>query len=146
MSAKPIESGIDYVLPEDQQSVWITVGNISVYIKRNDEGVSVDLYPLDDAIAAVFLVLTSATGIAFVNNTGAASMVRQALKTSYRSVPYSDEQVEIVCGKEIHVAFCARSVHGRQHAAQIVSTLPKSSASTTPTRSWWRHCVTHETS
>jgi hypothetical protein len=64
-SAKPIESGIDYVLPEDQQSVWITVGNISVYIKRNDEGVSVDLYPLDDAIAAVFLVLTSATGIAF---------------------------------------------------------------------------------
>jgi hypothetical protein len=48
MSAKPIESGIDYVLPEDQQSVWITVGNISVYIKRNDEGVSVDLYPLDD--------------------------------------------------------------------------------------------------
>jgi hypothetical protein len=112
MSAKPIESGIDYVLPEDQQSVWITVGNISVYIKRNDEGVSVDLYPLDDAIAAVFLVLTSATGIAFVNNAGAASMVR--------SVPYSDEQVEIVCGKEIHVAFCARSVHGRQHAAQIV--------------------------
>jgi hypothetical protein len=38
----------------------------------------------------------------------------------WRVVPYSDEQVEIVCGKEIHVAFCARSVHGRQHAAQIV--------------------------
>jgi hypothetical protein len=38
----------DYVLKDDHGSCWVTVGNISVYIRRNDEGVSVDLYPLGD--------------------------------------------------------------------------------------------------
>lgn len=45
------ESGKDYAFREDQQSVWITVGNISVYIKREDEGVAVDLYPLNDEMS-----------------------------------------------------------------------------------------------
>lgn len=26
-------------------SIWITVGNISVYVKKTDEGVVVDMYP-----------------------------------------------------------------------------------------------------
>lgn len=43
--------GEDYELREDCQSVWITVGDISVYIKREDEGVAVDLYPLHDEMA-----------------------------------------------------------------------------------------------
>jgi len=33
-------------------SCWITVGNISVYIKKGDDGVSVDLYPLGDEMAS----------------------------------------------------------------------------------------------
>lgn len=38
----------DYVLEENAESVWITVNDISVYVKRTDEGVAVDLYPLND--------------------------------------------------------------------------------------------------
>ena len=38
----------DYILREEATSCWVTVGNISVYIIRTDEGVVVDLYPLDD--------------------------------------------------------------------------------------------------
>jgi hypothetical protein len=34
----------DYILPDSMSSCWLTVGNISVYVVRNDEGVSVDLY------------------------------------------------------------------------------------------------------
>ena len=34
----------DYEM-NDRESVWIVIGSISVYIKRTDEGVSVDLYP-----------------------------------------------------------------------------------------------------
>ena len=39
------ESESDYELKEDHQSCWITVDNISVYVRRCDEGVSVSLYP-----------------------------------------------------------------------------------------------------
>jgi len=35
----------DYTLKAGEGSAWITVGNISVYIKRTDEGVVVDLFP-----------------------------------------------------------------------------------------------------
>ena len=38
------DDGTDYTLDPDATSVWITVDNISVYIVRTDEGVSVDLY------------------------------------------------------------------------------------------------------
>lgn len=45
-----------YVLKEE--SCWITVGNLSVYIKREKEGVRIDVYPLNDemskAIASSF--------------------------------------------------------------------------------------------
>lgn len=39
----------------------------------------------------------------------------------WRVVPYSDEMVEIVADKEVHIAFCAKSYAGRQYAAQIVA-------------------------
>ena len=40
------EGDPDYELSEDFKSCWITVNNISVYVRRTDEGVAVDLYPL----------------------------------------------------------------------------------------------------
>jgi hypothetical protein len=40
---EPPES--DYTLRPGQVSCWVSVGNISVYVVRADEGVAVDLYP-----------------------------------------------------------------------------------------------------
>jgi len=37
---------VEYVLPPDAESVWVTVGNISVHVERGDDGVSVTLYPV----------------------------------------------------------------------------------------------------
>lgn len=34
----------DYVLDADERSCWITVGNVSVYIHRELNGVYIDLY------------------------------------------------------------------------------------------------------
>lgn len=39
------ECAADYALSKDHQSCWITVDNIAVYVARQDEGVSVSLYP-----------------------------------------------------------------------------------------------------
>jgi hypothetical protein len=39
------DQGTDYILTDGANSCWVTVGNISVYIQRTDEGVAVDLYP-----------------------------------------------------------------------------------------------------
>ena len=44
----PDDQATDYELMEGHQSCWITVNNISVYIRRTDEGVSVQLYPLNN--------------------------------------------------------------------------------------------------
>ncbi len=41
----------DYTLLEGARSVWITVGNIAVYVYRTDEGVVVDLYPASREMA-----------------------------------------------------------------------------------------------
>jgi len=40
------EGETDYLLEPGAVSCWITVGNISVYVMRTDEGVAVDLLPL----------------------------------------------------------------------------------------------------
>ena len=40
------KSEAEYDLAEEHTSVWITVQNLSVYIKRNDDNVSVSIYPL----------------------------------------------------------------------------------------------------
>lgn len=41
-----ITEGGDYILHEG--SCWIQVGNLSVYVKEEAEGVAVDIYPLND--------------------------------------------------------------------------------------------------
>jgi len=46
-----LENHSDYVLKEGEESVWVTVGNLSVYIIRTDEGVVVDIYPLHDELS-----------------------------------------------------------------------------------------------
>jgi len=43
---KQTEGDIDYELNQEYQSCWITVNNISVYVLRTSDGVSVDLLPL----------------------------------------------------------------------------------------------------
>jgi hypothetical protein len=55
--ALDIESESEYVLVED--NCWIRVGNLSVYVKKTDEGVVVDIYPLgweseDPALASTY--------------------------------------------------------------------------------------------
>lgn len=59
------ESSYDYVLRKKEASVWITVDNVSVYVRRNDEGVSVDLYPkgeeMNDSLAGTFVTYEEAT-------------------------------------------------------------------------------------
>ena len=51
----------DYVLPPELERVWITVDNISVHVKRNDEGVSVTLYPTGQEDSGESLTETWAT-------------------------------------------------------------------------------------
>jgi len=50
------KGGRDYILTGE--SAWVTVGAISVYIKKTDEGVVVDLYPtgdeMNDSIASTY--------------------------------------------------------------------------------------------
>lgn len=41
------EGGSDYRLKPGFSSAWVMAGNISVYIVKNDEGVFVDLFPLE---------------------------------------------------------------------------------------------------
>lgn len=54
----------DYIIPEGLNSVWITINNVSVYIKRESEGVSVDLFPLNDemsdSLAGCWITFTQA--------------------------------------------------------------------------------------
>lgn len=47
-SESNLDRCVDYVLNPEDAFCWITVGNISVYLKRTDEGVVVDLYPKGD--------------------------------------------------------------------------------------------------
>ena len=42
---KQTEGDTDYELNKDFKSCWITVNNISIYVSREDDGVSVDLLP-----------------------------------------------------------------------------------------------------
>jgi hypothetical protein len=48
----------EYVLRPEHSSCWITIQNISVHVQRTDEGVCIDLYPLnqetDEAIASTY--------------------------------------------------------------------------------------------
>jgi hypothetical protein len=58
----PSETSEDFELKEG--SAWITVGNISVYIRKSDEGVAVDLFPvgdeMSDSLAGTWLTFAEA--------------------------------------------------------------------------------------
>ena len=41
----------DYVLEPGANGVWITVDDLSVWVRRMDGGVSVEVYPLHDEMA-----------------------------------------------------------------------------------------------
>ena len=51
------EGKLDGLTP-DGDGFWITVGNASVYLKRTDEGLVVDIYPLEqestEAVASCY--------------------------------------------------------------------------------------------
>ncbi len=59
LALKPASS-IEYTLDPKASAVWVEVQNISVHIRRNDEGVSVDLFPVgrEDAESLVGTWLT----------------------------------------------------------------------------------------
>ena len=42
---KQAETETDYELNDNYNSCWVTVGNISVYVRRTTDGVSVELLP-----------------------------------------------------------------------------------------------------
>ena len=42
---KRTEGDTDYELNKDFKSCWIAVDNISIYVRRTDEGVAVALFP-----------------------------------------------------------------------------------------------------
>jgi len=52
-------SGTGYLLNPGHNSAWITIGNISVYLRRHDWGVCIDLYPTGqeytDSLASTWL-------------------------------------------------------------------------------------------
>ena len=59
----PSETSEDFELKEG--SAWITVGNISVYIRKSDEGVAVDLFPvggeaLENSLAGTWVTFAEA--------------------------------------------------------------------------------------
>lgn len=43
-----VRSGDGYALAPGDSSTWITIGNLSVYVRRTDEGASVSIYPAGD--------------------------------------------------------------------------------------------------
>lgn len=54
----------DYTMLAVENSAWITINNISVYLRRTDEGVAVALYPrgreLDDEIVGTWALFSEA--------------------------------------------------------------------------------------
>jgi len=57
-------SGTGYLLNPRHSSVWITIDNISVYLRRQDWGVCIDLYPIGqedkDSLASTWLTFDRA--------------------------------------------------------------------------------------
>jgi len=52
--------GTEYLVNPGHSSVWITIDNISVYLRRHDWGVCIDLYPIEqedaDSLAIAILI------------------------------------------------------------------------------------------
>ncbi len=57
-------SGTEYLVNPGHSSVWITIDNISVYLRRHDWGVCIDLYPIKqedtDSLASTWLTFDEA--------------------------------------------------------------------------------------
>lgn len=58
--------GEGYTLPRHTQGAWVTVDSLSLNIKRADDGVVVDIFPLDGEdsapVASTWAAFTEATG------------------------------------------------------------------------------------
>jgi len=54
----------DYTLSPPHESCWITVDTVSVYIRRTDEGVAIDLFPkgreMNDSLAGAWTTFAEA--------------------------------------------------------------------------------------
>lgn len=63
-SALKQEQYDEFTLVSEHDLVWITVGNISVYLRRTDEGVAIDLYPvgqeMHDSLAGTWALFSEA--------------------------------------------------------------------------------------
>jgi len=55
----------DYVLPEERKSLWIEVDDVSIHIRRDGDGVVVDLLPKGDEMN---VPLASATAGRFTSD------------------------------------------------------------------------------
>lgn len=43
-----LEDETDYLMPEGCESIWITINNLSIYVRRELTGVAIVVYPLHD--------------------------------------------------------------------------------------------------
>lgn len=63
-SALKQEQYDEFTLVSEHDLVWITVGNISVYLRRTNEGVAIDLYPvgqeMHDSLAGTWALFSEA--------------------------------------------------------------------------------------
>ena len=54
----------DYTLDEDAEGVWLTVKNVSVWVRQGPDGVSVSLYPagqeLEDSLGETWVTYSEA--------------------------------------------------------------------------------------
>lgn len=59
--------GHEYELKENENSVWITINNLSIYIKRNDKKVSIEVYEkgkeTEKTIASTYAMFDEALSI-----------------------------------------------------------------------------------
>jgi hypothetical protein len=77
--------GHGYALRPDAQCAWVTVGNAAVAVKRTDEGVVIDLYPLgcedSDAVASTYAFASELSEMALASDT--LDPTHQSLHASY---------------------------------------------------------------
>lgn len=59
-------TGEDYVLPEGHDGVWIRVDTISVWVRRSEDSVAVDLFcnhgEMDNPLASTYAHFSDAEG------------------------------------------------------------------------------------
>lgn len=106
------QRGCDYTLRPEENSCWITVGNISVYISRQDEGAVVDLFPQgcedENCIASTYCMYQESEeahlerlGLAD-NLEDIAEWVGQHYQVNFNAEPWAKRQEWIKRYKEAH--------------------------------------------